>query len=487
MRRKHILVLIVLILLITAALTLTACKRDDAATGESRAEYVIELAVREGFDEAYLTEEVTFCNATGARLTELVFCLYPNAYGEGAEDSAYFADMLKTNKEFGGIDISNVKSDGEERAFDVSGIWLTVPLGEGLDEGESVTLKLGARIDLPSGTLRFGGNDKTVRLVNFYPVLACYGDSGWERNRYSRIGDPFHTWSASYDVTVSAPENVSIATSGRLISYTVDKGIKTVKAALDEGRDFAAVLSTDYSLYEASLGDVKVNYYSSSGDDKASFTAEALGIMSEYIGDFPYPEFTVCESPFYYGGMEYPGLVIVNDALGGAEKEKVIVHEIIHQWIGCAVGSDGVNESWVDESLTTYLTAYYFKLKGDEAAFRAEVDNCERQFAAFLMTEKLSSPGYVPSMNRSVYEFSTLNEYDAVVYRRGCAMYASLTELAGEKKMREAVREYYSRYKYLNATGEDLVSCFEDVMGEKARTVIYSYLNADVKCGFVAA
>ena len=127
------------------------------------------------------------------------------------------------------------------------------------------------------------------------------------------------------------------------------------------------------------------------------------------------------------------------------------------------------------------------ELKGDEAAFRAEVDNCERQFAAFLMTEKLSSPGYVPSMNRSVYEFSTLNEYDAVVYRRGCAMYASLTELAGEKKMREAVREYYSRYKYLNATGEDLVSCFEDVMGEKARTVIYSYLNADVKCGFVAA
>lgn len=481
--KKAISIILTALIICAGAVTLQACARDSRGIeGESRATYKLDVAVREGLDEAYLTEEVLFTNSGSDAIEELVFCLYPNAYRKDAEISAYFDGMLKTNSEFGGIDIGGVKVNGAESAFSVDEIWLSVPLGEKLEPDDSVTVRLGARIDIPGGTLRFGGDGKTARLLNFYPVLAYYGENGWERSAYSRIGDPFHTASATYEVKISAPDNVSIATSGQQISVTEDNGIRTVEASAADARDFAAVLSTEYSPAEAASGDVKIRYYSN-GTDKAEFVAKATDILTEYFGEFPYPEFSVCESPFYYGGMEYPGLVVINSALSDSEKEEVIVHELVHQWIGCAVGSDGVHEGWVDESLTTFLAAYYFKLAGDESRFISEIRDCEKQYAAFLLTEKLNSPGYVPSIARNVYEFSTLYEYDAVVYRRGAGMYASLMDLAGEKRMREAVKSYYDRYKFSDASGEDLIECFNDVLGGKARAVMYSYLNADVRTG----
>ena len=482
--KKAILFILSVALICSVALTLAACNGNERDAGyASRAAYFLDIAVREGLDEAYLTEEVVFTNSGNDEINELVFMLYPNAYRKDAENSAYFADMLKVNDEFGGIDISAVKVDGKENAFEVDGIFMEVPLDTPVKPDDSVTVKLGARIDIAGGTLRFGGDGSIARLLNFYPVLAYYGEAGWETCDYSRIGDPFHTASASYEVKISAPDTVAIATSGAQISVTEGDGIRTVEATAADARDFAAVLSSDYKTSEASSGNAKIKYYSLSGSDKAEFVAKATDIFTEYFGEFPYPEFSVCESPFYYGGMEYPGLVVINSSLSDAEKEKVIVHELVHQWIGCAVGSDGAHEGWVDESLTTFLAAYYFKLAGDEAAFSAEIADCERQYAAFLLTEKLNSPGYVPSIARNVYEFSTLYEYDAVVYRRGCSMYVSLMELAGEKKLREAITSYYERYKFADASGDDLIACFDDVLGGKARAVMLSYLNADVRTG----
>ena len=481
--KKATLFILSVALIFTAAFALAGCNKDTRDSGyASRAAYFLDIAVREGLDEAYLTEEAVFTNSGNDDIDKLVFMLYPNAYRKDAENSAYFADMLKVNDEFGGIDISAVKVDGKENAFEVDGIFMEVPLDTPVKPDDTVTVRLGARIDIAGGTLRFGGDGKTVRLLNFYPVLAYYGESGWERSAYSRIGDPFHTASATYEVKISAPDNVSIATSGAQTSLVEENGVRTVEATAADARDFAAVLSTEYSLAETASGDVKIKYYSS-GADKAEFVAKATDIFTEYFGEFPYPEFSVCESPFYYGGMEYPGLVVINSALSDAEKEEVIVHELVHQWIGCAVGSDGVHEGWVDESLTTFLAAYYYKLAGDESRFISEVKDCDRQYAAFLLTEKLNSPGYVPSIARNVYEFSTLYEYDAVVYRRGCGMYASLMELAGEKKLREAITSYYERYKFADASGEELIECFDDVLGGKARAVMYSYLNADVRTG----
>ena len=481
--KKAVLIVLSALLVCVSAISLQACARDARGVeGESRATYKLDVAVREGLDDAYLTEEVIFTNSGSETIEELVFCLYPNAYRKDAENSAYFDNMANTISEFGGIDIGSVKVNGAESAFVTEEIWLEVPLTEKLEPDDTVTVRLGARIDIAGGTLRFGGDGKTVRLLNFYPVLAYYGESGWERSAYSRIGDPFHTASATYEVKISAPDNVSIATSGAQTSLVEENGVRTVEATAADARDFAAVLSTEYSLAETASGDVKIKYYSS-GADKAEFVAKATDIFTEYFGEFPYPEFSVCESPFYYGGMEYPGLVVINSALSDAEKEEVIVHELVHQWIGCAVGSDGVHEGWVDESLTTFLAAYYYKLAGDESRFISEVKDCDRQYAAFLLTEKLNSPGYVPSIARNVYEFSTLYEYDAVVYRRGCGMYASLMELAGEKKLREAITSYYERYKFADASGEELIECFDDVLGGKARAVMYSYLNADVRTG----
>ena len=74
--------------------------------------------------------------------------------------------------------------------------------------------------------------------------------------------------------------------------------------------------SSEFEVASEISGDVIINSYSFSGggiNKKALQAAvRAIDIYSEVFGDYPYETFNVAEANFYIGGMEYPGMVMID-------------------------------------------------------------------------------------------------------------------------------------------------------------------------------
>ena len=73
----------------------------------------------------------------------------------------------------------------------------------------------------------------------------------------------------------------------------------------------------------------------------------------------------VAEANFYIGGMEYPGMVMIDDSYytSGYQDimEMLIVHEAAHQWWYAQVGNDQIAEPWLDEALATFSERVYYE------------------------------------------------------------------------------------------------------------------------------
>jgi hypothetical protein len=78
--------------------------------------------------------------------------------------------------------------------------------------------------------------------------------------------------------------------------------------------------------------------------------------------------------PATYGGMEYPGFVMmsplpVESPVAGSSLDRLLLHEIAHQWFYSLVGNDEIDDPWLDEAIAWYLIyAYYEDVRPDLAA-----------------------------------------------------------------------------------------------------------------------
>jgi aminopeptidase N len=83
--------------------------------------------------------------------------------------------------------------------------------------------------------------------------------------------------------------------------------------------------------------------------------AEAIEILSQVVGPFPYTEFDVINSPMGALGIEYPGIVSIArslyDAHGAQAQvsfESTVAHEVAHQRFYNVVGNDQPGEPWLE-------------------------------------------------------------------------------------------------------------------------------------------
>ena len=164
------------------------------------------------------------------------------------------------------------------------------------------------------------------------------------------------------------PENIVVASTG-LIKSDRHKGNNDVMSInASNVRDFAFVLSPKFKVAEEDVDGIKVmSYYFDEdvGTRALKYAKDAVKFYNSYIGKYPYKQYSVVESDFYMGGMEYPNLVMISKDLYSKNNifnlEYVIAHETAHQWWYGVVGNNEVKEAWLDEGLTEYMTIMYIE------------------------------------------------------------------------------------------------------------------------------
>lgn len=440
-----------------------------------------------------LTATVTcdYYNATEAPLGELWFHLYPNAYRDGAKYSPIPADRVTQSypkgRSYSKLDISKVTVDGDETEVTVVGEdqdILSVALPSKLEPTDRVKVGIEYTLKLPCVKHRLGYTDKSTNLANFYPIACMYRDGAFVADPYYSIGDPFYSDVADYTVQLTAPSDMEAAFTGTVKTKTSGDDTTTYIVTADNVRDFAAVLG-NYEKISGVADKTIVNYYyyaDSAPESALNAAIDAVNTFSSMFGDYAYDEYSVVQTSFIHGGMEYPALSMISDAYTGDSYNDIIVHETAHQWWYAAVGNDEVKDAWLDEGLTEYSTMLFYEKNADKYKYTFNGKRADALTAYMLYCESYKNNGLGDtSMNRSLGEYANDTEYSYMTYVKGALMLDDVRNTVGDAAFMNGLKTYYKENKFCIAEPQDLIGAMEKSSKRRLDVLFDSWLKGNVK------
>ena len=485
--------------------------------------YKINVLLNDKNHELNSFESIEYINNSPDTLDFIFFHLWPNAY---SGNNTALAKQLSTIK-----GKARLFKDPELRGFidsldfKVGGIrvqWnlqtdnpdiCKLILNEAVYPGDTIVITTPFFVKIPKGVSRLGHTGESYQISQWYPKPAVYDNSGWHEMPYLDQGE-FYSEFGSFNVSITLPENYTVGATGdlqdeseleRLELLSTDTiwentaglivpddippssdQFKTLHYTGNNIHDFAwfadkrfHVLKGIVNLPESGRS---VTTWVMFTDNQADLWKYALDYVnnsityfSEKIGDYPYNSFTAVQSTMNAGeGMEYPGLTVIDRTLDAYSLEKVLAHEICHNWFYSSLGSNERKYPFMDEGITSlydnlYMNMRYPEKKMWELLFKKE------KLAKFLQIEKLpvrsiseivwlvqARQNLEQPLNIAAPDYTFIN-YGAIIYSKAYLGFDFLRSYLGDSVFDEAMHEYYRIWKSKHPRPEDLQDIFEAV------------------------
>ena len=418
-------------------------------------------------------QRVRYTNTEGVPLDALYFRLYPNLPGYG-----------------GSMVIDKVALDNTpvETSLEMEDSALRVSLDPALPPGGVADLTLWFRETLPADTSAGYGlyayADDVYALAGFYPTIPVYDDEGWNVEVAPTYGDATFTDAALYQVQMTVPDDLTVVTSGSTLETSDNgDGTRTWVAVGGPMRDFYVAMSTDYEVVSEEVDGTQVNSYYRSAQDKGGelaleYATDALRVFNQRFGPYPYTELDVAATPTNAGGIEYPGAIVVAQGLYDEEGgffELATAHEVAHQWWYGIIGSDQLDEPWLDESLTNYSAYLYFEeTAGSDAASVVKERVFEGPYRGAQQSERdRAVAGPVDSFSE--------RDYGAIVYGKGPLFFDALRARLGDEAFFAALQAYLKTHCYGIAYPDDLIAAFEETSGQQIEDLYGFWIIGDAE------
>jgi hypothetical protein len=427
--------------------------------------YHIEFTIADNLYQLTGTEEVRYTNTENVGLNEVQFRLFPNILG-------------------GEMTISNLTVDGLSISpeFQLGNSLMIVRFPAPIEVGQSIVIKMDYAVTVPQSLdLNYGVLayfEGVLALAHAYPMIAVFDDEGWNAEIPPQSGDVTYADAAFYLVRVRAPKGLTLVTSGREIQRGEDGQLQVVTVASGPARDFYLAASTEYEEISQTFGEVTIRSYAP-GElrDGAQFALEtaarSIDVFSRRYAPYPYTEFDIVSTPTLALGIEYPGITAITAGIYDADgdfrgspasqfMESTVAHEVGHQWFYNLVGSDQLDDPWLDESLTQFVTLQYYADtygRNGEDGFRAGLEG------RWARVNNARIPVGLPVAS---YQGA---EYGAIVYGRGALFFIALREEMGAEAFDTFLKEYtealswgISTPEYLHSLAEQNCSCEMDTL-----------------------
>jgi hypothetical protein len=344
-------------------------------------------------------ERITWRNITNHPATELQFHLYWNAWTDRestwmkearrsrdvdrpARDLARFdLSSIRLTRDGTTTDLSNARrfiapDDGNSRDRTV----MQVPLPEPVRTGETIAVDIAWTARVPRPFDRTGVVGNYYFIAQWFPKIGVLEDSGWSTHQFHSATEFFADYGV-YDVTLTVPSGWILGATGLERSRTDNSnGTTTYRYMQEDVHDFAWTTSPDFVVRTArfedgSLQPVDVRLlmqpeHLSQTERHVEAARIALLNFGNWFGPYPYGHLTIVDPAYQSdtGGMEYPTLFTagtrwrVTPSITLNTPEEVVIHEAGHQfWYGVA-GTNEFEHAWMDEGITSYVTARAIEL-----------------------------------------------------------------------------------------------------------------------------
>ena len=476
---------------ILAVFLLFACVNLYACKGEEDANLQYEITCELSGNTLKGVEKVTYINDGDNVDKCLAFNLHANAFRKGAKYPAISKQnehyAFYNGESYGEIEITKVTNEkGENLNFNIGGVDQNILFVNLLSEvypNERCFVLIEYTLTLPNAIARTGINKRGINLASFYPVLCAKEKGEFYECVYYSNGDPFYSDVADYTVTLTLDKDNVVASSGEVVSVK-EKGDKiTTTYQIKKARNFCFVISNEYSVITDTVDGVTINYYyynDIENKESLQVAKKALKLFNEKFCAFPYKTYSVCQTEFLEGGMEFTALTMISDNLEKAAYKEVIVHETAHQWWQTIVGNNEIEYGFLDESLAEYSVVTFYENYAEYGYTRQGLmESALKTYKTFCTVQDRLFNKVDTRMIKSLKDFNSEFEYVSVAYVKGAIMHDYVRKSIGDELYFKGIKRYIEDNKFKNATPENLVGSFEKV-GADTNGVFESFFNGSV-------
>lgn len=270
---------------------------------------------------------------------------------------------------------------------------------------------------------------------------------------------------ASVDFIIKSPDRYRVVANGLLVEESHLKGNMTLthwSGKVPLATKVMAFGIAEFAVQKAGcVNEIPVWSWvypenRSEGFSDYAIATEPLRYYCSLIAPYPYKKLANVQSKTIYGGLENAGTIFYaeNSVTGEGKAERLIAHEISHQWFGNSVTEADWHHIWLSEGFATYLTSLYFE--GKQGKDRLKYD---------MELSRTRVVKYFERNARPVIDTAVVNLMDllnANSYQKGAWVLHMLRNELGDDLFFKGLRLYYDRFKSSNALTED----FRDVMSE---------------------
>lgn len=351
---------------------------------------------------------------------------------------------------------------------------------------------VGLRVKKVRGAGRFTQNDRKVKIALAAPAVAGdvvrveivyagapkprrtrWGTLGWEELEDGVIvasqptGAP--TWFPCNDVpSDKATYALRVVTDPE---YTVASSVPAVRGT-ERGRavwEFEIAAPTPTYLVTLQIGK-----YMQEGIDLAGIRGRLfyprpladrvhedfgelgrmMAVFEEAFGPYPFPGYTVVVTP---DELEIPleaqamAVFGANHIDGEHSLERLVAHELAHQWFGNSVGLRNWRDIWLNEGFACYAEWIWSEASGGATAHAKALAHHER-LSVRGISAVLADPG-------------ADEMFDDWVYKRGALTAHALRLTIGDEAFFALLREWTARNAHSTVQTRDLLMLAEEISG----------------------
>lgn len=331
--------------------------------------------------------------------------------------------------------------------FKQSGGKLRITLGEPAQAGQEFKL-----------TVRYGGNPQSIR--------STWGPIGWEETESGALVasqpngapswfpcDDHPSQKATFDFKIQADTPFTVVCPGKQVSkrrsgsmtawhYSTGEPLATYLATVNVGEFSSYDMGRNTSVFAPAQLKPQV-------DEEFARQQDMLDFFEERFGDYPFPDYRVVvtedalEIPLEAQGLSIFGS---NHIKGDHVFERLIAHELSHQWFGNSCGVGNWADIWLNEGFACYSEWLWF----EHSTGRNAHESAHSHYKVLLRKGQdllLSDPG-------------AKDMFDDRVYKRGAIFVHALRRELGDDAFFGAIRSYLAAARHSTTTPADVLAVF---------------------------